>query len=215
MPRRSNLSTRLTFERRIASYFPIARAKRGVIAALEATSTLEYTVVYNGFFADTWVLPKVKSYQSPFALVVDVANSFAAIPGSGNELVTFTHTFDIARFIAVLVGAAKWDKASYVIGDKVSWNQFVQYAEEAKGVKFTITHDSIEDLKAGRVTELPSHPQMYSFFPKQMLQGFCAAFGRMFAEGEFDLKPERTLNEAFPEVKARKIKDLLFEAWGK
>ncbi|KAG4274463.1 hypothetical protein FPRO04_09421 [Fusarium proliferatum] len=204
----------IQYTEEIASYFPIARAKRGVTAALEVTSTLEYTVVYNGFFADTWVLPKVKSYQSPFTLVVDVANNFAAIPGSGDKLVTFTHTFDIARFIAVLVRAAKWDKASYVIGDKVSWNQFVQYAEEAKGVKFTITHDSIEDLKAGRVTELPSHPQMYPFFPKQMLQGFCAAFGRMFAEGEFDLKPERTLNEAFPEVKARKIKDLLFEAWG-
>ncbi|KAF5534820.1 transcriptional activator Mut3p [Fusarium napiforme] len=198
----------------IASYFPIAQAKLNVIAALEATSSLEYTTVYNGYFADYWVLPKVKSYQSPLALVVDIENNFAAIPGSGNELVTFTHTFDVARFVAVLVGAPKWDKESYIIGDKVSWNQFVQYAEEAKGVKFTVKHDSIEDLKAGKITELPSHVHMYPFFPKPMLQGLFAAFGRMFVEGAFDLKPERTLNEVFPEVKARKIKDLLFEAWG-
>ncbi|KAM5370517.1 hypothetical protein ACJA88_010098 [Fusarium oxysporum] len=204
----------IQYTEEIASYFPIARAKLNIIAALEATSTLEYTAVYNGYFADYWVLPKVKSYQSPLALVVDIANDFAAIPGSGNELVTFTHTFDVARFVAVLVGAPKWDKESYIIGDKVSWNQFVQYAEEAKGVKFTVKHDSIEDLKAGKITELPSHPHMYPFFPKPMLQGFFAAFGRMFVEGAFDLKPERTLNQEFPEVKARKIKDLLFEAWG-
>ena len=60
----------------------------------------------------------------------------------------------------------------------------------------------------------PTSSSMYPFFPKPMLQGFFAAFGRMFVEGAFDLKPERTLNEQFPEVKARKIKDLLFEAWG-
>ncbi|KAF4415001.1 hypothetical protein F53441_14677 [Fusarium austroafricanum] len=198
----------------IASYFPIAQAKLNTIAALEATSTLEYSAVLNGYFADYWVLPKVKSYQDPLPLVVDIANNIAAIPGSGNELVTFTHTFDVARFVAALIDAPKWDKESYIIGDKVSWNQFVQYAEEAKGVKFTINNDSVEDLKNGRITELPSHQHMYSFFPKPMLQGLFAAFGRMFVEGEFDLKPERTLNQAFPKVKARKIKNLLFEAWG-
>jgi hypothetical protein len=206
--------TKLNYEYRIASYFPIARAKLNVIAALEATSSLEYTTVYNGYFADYWVLPKVKSDQSPLALVVDIENNFAAIPGSGNELVTFAHTFDVARFVAALVGTPKWDKESYIIGDKASWNQFVQYAEEAKGVKFTVKHDSIEDLKAGKITELPSHPHLYPFFPKPMLQGLFAAFGRMFIEGAFDLKPEHTLNEAFPEVKARKIRDLIFEAWG-
>ncbi|KAF9771783.1 hypothetical protein IL306_010554 [Fusarium sp. DS 682] len=197
----------------IASYFPIAQAKLNTIAALEATSTLEYSAVLNGYFADYWVVPKVKSYQDPMPLVVDMVNNFAAIPGSGNELVTFTHTFDVARFVAALVGAPKWEKESYIIGDKVSWNQFVQYAQEAKGVKFTIKNDSVEDLKNGRVTELPSHVHMYAFFPKPMLQGMFAAFGRMFVEGEFDLNPERTLNEAFPEVKAQKIKDLLLEAW--
>ncbi|KAM0345691.1 hypothetical protein ACHAPU_006346 [Fusarium lateritium] len=198
----------------IASYFPIAQAKLNIIAALEATSSLDYTVVLNGYFADYWIIPKVKSYQDPLPLVVDITNNFAAIPGSGNELVTFTHTFDVARFVAALLGAPEWDRESYIIGDKVSWNQFVQYAEEAKGVKFTIKNDSVEDLKEGKITEMPSHPSMYSFFPKPMLQGFLAAFGRMFAEGVFNLQSERTLNQVFPEVKPRNIKDLLFEAWG-
>ncbi|KAH6867844.1 hypothetical protein B0T10DRAFT_596302 [Thelonectria olida] len=197
----------------IASYFPIAQAKLDVLAALKATSTLEYTAVLNGYFVDYWVAPKVKSYQDPLPLVVDVPNNFAAIPGSGNELVVFTHTFDVARFVAALVGAPKWEEDSYIIGDKVSWNQFVQYAEEAKGVKFIVKTDSVEELKKGQITELPSHPHLYPFFPKEMLQGLFSAFGRMFAEGAFDFQPEHTLNEAFPEVQARKVKDLLFEAW--
>ncbi|KAF4483508.1 Isoflavone reductase like P3 [Fusarium agapanthi] len=159
----------------MAPYFPIAQSKLNLIAALKAASSLEYTGVYNGYFADYWVLPKVKSYQSPVVLVVDIANNFAAIPGSGDELVTFTHTFDSQPL-----------------------SRCSLYAEEAKGVKFTVKHDSIEDLKAGKITELPSHPHMYPFFPKPMLQGFFAAFGRMFVEGAFDLKPERTLNEQFP-----------------
>ncbi|KAL5592484.1 hypothetical protein FOBRF1_013510 [Fusarium oxysporum] len=197
----------------IASYFPIAQSKLDIIAALKATSTLEYTVVLNGYFVDYWVAPRVLSYQDPLPLVVDMANNFAAIPGSGDELVAFTHTFDVARFVAALVGAPKWEEESYIIGDKVSWNQFVQYAEEAKGAKFTVKTDSLEELKRGQITELPSHPHLYTFFPKEMLQGMFAAFGRMFAEGAFDLKPKHTLNEAFPEVQARKVKDLIFEAW--
>lgn len=198
---------------RIAKYFPIGQSKLDILAALEATSTLEYTTVLNGYFVDCWVAPKVKSYQDPLPLVVDIPNNFAAIPGSGNELVTFTHTFDIALFVAALVEAPKWEEESYIIGDKVTWNQFVQYAEEAKGTKFTVKTDSIEDLKKGQITELPSHPHLYPFFPKAMLQGLFSAFGRMFAEGAFDLKPKHILNEAFPEIQARKVKDLIFEAW--
>ncbi|KAH7147189.1 hypothetical protein B0J13DRAFT_584505 [Dactylonectria estremocensis] len=193
--------------------FPIAQSKLDITAALEATSTLEYTAVLNGYFADYWVAPKVKSYQDPLLLVVDIPNNFAAIPGSGNELVAFTHTFDVARFVAALVGAPKWEKESYIIGDKVSWNQFVQYAEEAKGTKFTVKTDSVEELKKGQITELPSNPHLYPFFPKEMLQGLFSAFGRIFAEGAFDFKPKHTLNKDFFEVQARKVKDLIFEAW--
>lgn len=198
---------------RIASFFPTAQSKLDILTALKATSALEYTAVLNGYFVDYWVAPKVKSYQDPLPLVVDMANNFAAIPGSGDELVAFTHTFDVARFVAALVGAPNWEEESYIIGDMVSWNQFVQYAEEAKGVKFTVKTDPVEELKKGQITELPSHPHLYPFLPKEMLQGLFAAFGRMFAEGAFDLKPKHTLNEAFPEIQARKVKDLISEAW--
>ena len=59
-----------------------------------------------------------------------------------------------------------------------------------------------------------SHPSLYSMFPKQMLQGFSFwVLGIMFEQGQFDLRPNHSLNEDFPEIKARTVKDLMAEAW--
>ncbi|KAG7291222.1 hypothetical protein NEMBOFW57_001234 [Staphylotrichum longicolle] len=195
-----------------SSAFPITKLKLDVLKALEKTS-LEYTSIVNGYFTDSFVSPKVKSYMPPIALVLDIANNFAAIPGSGDVPIVFTHTFDIARFIPRLVEQPKWEKQSYIIGDRVTWNEFLRIAEEAKGTKFTVVHDSVEKLQSGQITELPSHPSLYSMFPKQMLQGFFAGFGIMFEQGEFDLRPTHSLNDDFPEIKPRTIRELVFEAY--
>ncbi|KAK1826069.1 hypothetical protein QBC39DRAFT_394531 [Podospora conica] len=179
---------------------------------LRATS-LESTVVVNSFFLDYFVAPRVPSYQPPFAMLLDVAHNTAAIPGSGDIPVVFTHTFNIARFVPALLAKPKWDETTYIIGDKLTWNEFLALTEEAKGEKFTVVYDSVETLKTGVVTELPSHPSMYAIFPKPMLQGMFAAFGVMFEDGAFDLSPASTLNEEFPDIKARTVKELVFEAW--
>lgn len=183
-----------------------------ILKAVESTS-LEYTAVLIGYFLDFFVLPRVKSYLDPLPIVLDVANNAAAIPGSGSVPVVFTHTFDVARFTVALLTLPKWEKESYVIGDRLTWNEFLDLVEEAKGVKFSVANDPIEKLKAGQITELPSHKQMYPFFPKAMLQGMFASFGRMFEEGVFDLRPSHALNDDFPEIKPRKVRQLVFEAW--
>jgi hypothetical protein len=193
-------------------YFPFAKVKLDIIAALEATP-LEYTSVLHGYFLDYFVAPKVKSYIAPMPPVLDIANNFAAIPGSGDVPVVFTHTFDIARFVAAHVKQPKWEKESYIIGDKVTWNEALRLAEEAKGTKFTVVHDSLEKLRTGQITELPCHPSLYPFFPKEMLQGLFAAFGIMFEEGLFDLRPSHSLNDEFPDIKPRTVMELVLEAW--
>jgi hypothetical protein len=124
----------------------------------------------------------------------------------------FTHTWDVARFVALLADAPKWEKKSYTISYKVTWNEFLLIAEQAKGVKFTTTYDSMDLLKTDKITELPSHPYVYPFFSKEVLQGLLASFGVMIEEGVFDFQPERTVEE-FPEVKARTVRKLVFEAW--
>lgn len=197
----------------MAEIFPPGKGKLAVLSALEFTS-LEYTAVYNGYFSDYFVAPLVKSFMDPMALFLDIPNNYAAIPGSGDVPVAFTHTFDVAKYVVALQGLPKWGKESTIIGDKVTMNEFVHLAEQAKGEKFTVVYDSMEKLQSGQITELPSHPTLYPFFPKPMLQGFFAAFGILFERGALDLDVKGSLTERFPEIKPRRLKDLLAEAYG-
>jgi len=111
---------------------PPSALKLQSLAELSKTN-LEYTCVNNGYFLDYWGVPKVKSYLQPIILVVDMQSNVAAIPGSGNVPVAFTHTFNVARYVAASLDLQKWEKESYIVGDKVTWNGFVKIAEAAKG----------------------------------------------------------------------------------
>lgn len=71
--------------------------------------------------------------MTPMTLIVDIANKAAAVPGDGNTPIAFTHTTDVAKFVAALVEADKWEAHSTIVGDKVSWNEFVKLAEVAQG----------------------------------------------------------------------------------
>ena len=101
---------------------------------LEKTKSLEWTTVLNGFFLDYFGIPKVKSYLQPTTIVLDIANDCAGIPGSGDVPVVLTNSFDVAKYTARLLGLDKWEKESYVIGDRLTWNEFLKLAEEAKGI---------------------------------------------------------------------------------
>lgn len=98
----------------------------------------------------------------------------------------FTHTWDVAKFVAAHVEKAKWVPEAYVLGDKAILNELLKIPEDAKGAKFTVSYDSLEDLAAGKVTELPSHVQAYPFVPKPALQGVLATLGLMVAKGLFN-----------------------------
>ncbi|PIG88671.1 hypothetical protein AARAC_000514, partial [Aspergillus arachidicola] len=195
-----------------ASVFPPIKGK--LLAAEKLRSSgLEYTLVSNGFFMDYYGLPKVKSYLQPFVFAVDIANNTAAIPGSGNVPVVFTHTFDVAQYVAALIGEEKWNERSIIIGDKLTWNDLVSLAETTKGTKFDVTYDGEEKLKTFQVTELPSHPPVYPFFPKEQLQYVLAVFGQWSEAGAFNLPDEVTLNKQFPDIKPLSMNDLLQAAW--
>ncbi|RMJ16115.1 hypothetical protein BHE90_002985 [Fusarium euwallaceae] len=194
------------------SWFPAAQAKLAAMAELEGTG-LEWTIICNGFFLDYWGMPKVKSYLGPMTLFIDPAGKEAAIPGSGDTPVVFTYSQDVAKFTAALLTLDKWEKESYVIGTKLSLNHFLELAEEVRGTEFKKTHDSVELLKSGKITELPGHVYAYEYMPKEALQGMLATFGLLFDEGQFDFKPERSLNDIFPEIKTVSAKEMLEIGW--
>ncbi|KAM0202706.1 hypothetical protein ACHAPA_012289 [Fusarium lateritium] len=198
---------------RQSSFYP-ATGKILSREELETTKSLEWTAVLNGFFLDYFGMPKVTSYLQPTTLVLDIANNSAGIPGSGDVPVVFTHSFDVARYTARLLGLDKWEKESYVIGDKLTWNEFLKLAEEAKGTKFNVTYDSVEQLREGKITELPAHKYAYDFVPKEVLQSMLAYFGTMFENGQFDFKSKKTLNDAFPDIEPLTAEKILEQGWG-
>ncbi|CAH0003544.1 unnamed protein product [Clonostachys byssicola] len=181
--------------------------------ALENTKDLETTRFLNGFFLDYFGLPKFPSHMPPTTMVLDVANNAAAIPGSGDVPAVFTHTSDVAKFVAASLDLDNWDPVHYVIGDRVTWNEFLHLAEEAKGTKFKVVYDPIEKLQSGKVTELPGHIAAYPYFPKEILQKFAATFALWWATGAFDFKPKSTLNDRLPSLGTLKVKELLDRAW--
>ena len=120
------------FIKRQYKSFPPAIAKLAAQRELESSS-LEWTMVYNGYFLDYFGTPKVKSYVDDIAFFIDMAYNTAVIPGSGNVPVVFTHTFDIAKFVAAALDLHEWSRESYIIGDKLTWKEMLQLAQEIKG----------------------------------------------------------------------------------
>lgn len=80
------------------------------------------------------------------------------------------------------------------------------------GAKFTVIYDSVEKLEAGQVTELPGHLASYEFYPKPLLQKVFASFGLYITRGLVDLPEENSLNQKFPEIKTKSIKEIV-DAW--
>ncbi|KAJ4986501.1 hypothetical protein SVAN01_08063 [Stagonosporopsis vannaccii] len=174
---------------------------------------LEWTRFHNGLFLDYYGIPHIESHLTPLVISVDIAHRIAAIPGStGDELVTYTYTKDLARFVVAALSLDKWDEVYHVYSDQASVKQIIQYAEEATGEKFTVTYDPVEKLHKGEVTELPSHKYMYDYIPKPMLAGMLSKFGLWAVYGIVHSSPEGSLNEKFPEIKTTTVKEVI-GAW--
>jgi hypothetical protein len=158
----------------------------------------------------------------------------AAIPGEGNTPIVFTYTTDVAKFVAASLELPKWPQRSVIAGDKITANQLVSLVEKVRGKvyqymatniedlrfnprgigsKVDIVHDSVQDLKAGKNTELPSNIPRYVFFPKPFLEGLVRVFGIAIEEGLFDIKG-KVLNDMLPDVKPMSVEDFLQTYWG-
>ncbi|KAK7710200.1 hypothetical protein SLS64_002313 [Diaporthe eres] len=182
------------------------------LKALEATS-LEWAVVHNGTFLDYFAPPSLKTHHPHSVLVVDMEHNAAGIPGDGNAPVTLTYTFDVARFVVAALDLGAWPRELRVVGDELTFNQLVAIAEEVKGVKFEVAYDSVENLRASQITELPGHTASYDKFPRERLQWFLAIFELWMATGRGRVPREGTLNEMFPEIKPLTAREMIERYW--
>ncbi|KAF4211863.1 hypothetical protein CNMCM8980_000641 [Aspergillus fumigatiaffinis] len=94
---------------------------------------LQWTVFLNGIFLDYFGPPELKSHLKPNVFVLDMKNHVAAIPGDGNAPVTFTYSYDLARFVVAALDLEEWQEESRVAGDTLTWHEFVAIAEEICG----------------------------------------------------------------------------------
>ena len=90
----------------------------------------------NGIFLDYFAPQSLKSHLAPNTSAIDIPNRAAAIPGDGNVPVTFTYTYDVAQYVVQALSMERWEKETRVVGDTVTWNEFVAVAEQILGQSF-------------------------------------------------------------------------------
>lgn len=201
----------VTRNEQMAIWFPYQIA---ALAHLRTTS-LEFTEIATGYFLDYWGMPNIKTNMASTIVAIDIANGVAAIPGTGNEPISFIYTFDLARVVARMLDLPprSWEEITYVLADKLTWNEFLPLAEAARGFKFQVGYDGVQRLSRGEITELPNHRESYSRLPKPLLQEVYSSLGLMMAQGVFDLEFDKAINNSFPDIKTRTVKETLQEAW--
>lgn len=130
--------------------------------------------------------------------MIDIPNNTALLPGEGTTPMVLTHTTDIAKYVVAMLDLPKWEKAAYIIGSRVTLKEFVEIAQEVKGVKFDIKYNATAE----------DWPEAYRMF---------AGLGNLIEEGWLNMGNEEgawILNDIFPDTKAKGVRELLEASWG-
>lgn len=97
--------------------------------------------------------------MQPHHGLIDIDNNAAIMPGTGSGPVHFTYSYDVAKYTAALFALPKWEQNYYVAGGIKTWKEVVEVIERAKGVKFVVVCDSVENLEKGEINDMPGQRQ--------------------------------------------------------
>ncbi|WYZ46748.1 hypothetical protein EsH8_IX_000973 [Colletotrichum jinshuiense] len=178
--------------------------------ALKA-SGLQYTRFVNGFFMDYWGMPHIKSHMPSYIWVFDIANSRAAIPGTGENVISVTYTIDVARFVVRSLEVDDWPEFSIVVGTDLTLLEALAMIENVRRKTFSVTYDTEEDLQQNKATVWGG----YDGVPTEELAGLNAMFGRMAVGGHLMMPRENRLSDKHPDIRPLTVKELLAKTWAK
>ncbi|KAF5574345.1 hypothetical protein FPANT_11811 [Fusarium pseudoanthophilum] len=187
---------------------PVGQARGRTLVELRKTD-LEWTRFDNGFFLDYYGPPTFKSYMQRVAWAIDIANKKAGIPGTGNEPMTFTYTFDVAKFVVAALDLPKWEELMQRMLQARQGHRSAGFKTDKNiGSKFDVAYDAVEKLEKGEVTELPFNRNAADL-PQQVLEGLMSLWGRYALEGKYDMPTDKALNKVFPDIQPLKMEDVL------
>ncbi|KAL6362330.1 hypothetical protein LRP88_03608 [Fusarium phalaenopsidis] len=195
---------------------PTSVFQKASLDALRKTG-LEWTRFAVGYFLDCYSLTSLKTHLPPLSFAIDVANKKAAIPGTGNEPIALTYTYDVAKFVAAFLEEPKWEELTFCYGEKTTWNEFVMVAEEVIGSSFDVTYDPLEKLQRGETTELPAQKAELALspFPEALTRQLLALLGIWSVTGQFDIPHDGSLNTRYPGIKPVTIREALQDGRGR
>lgn len=206
---------------------------------LKTCPTLKSTRVIPGIFMDYWGMPHVKSNLANMTFAVNMANCEAVIPGSGDDVICMTYSYDMAVFIARLLDVDDWEEFSVIFGDEVTYNQLVGIGERVRGSlsvlspsfrlififsilevgrvlmrvgrKFKVTYDSLEKIEEGNVT-VPTQPEDAGYSKEDMVEATVLT-GKLVVGKVFEFPAGGRSNSRFPDLELWNVEDFVRGAW--
>ncbi|KAH8930278.1 NAD(P)-binding protein [Atractiella rhizophila] len=194
-------------------YIQLYAFKDPVIEALRKTK-MEFTAVRPGIYMNFFAFgsPKERVVEDAYdgvryhPYVVNIADGTANIPGTGNELVTFTKAQEIAVMVVKMLALEKWGEESGIVGSTMSYNEVVKLAEKFTGKKFNVTYTSQEQLEAQKAELEKGLPENY--FQHFVVEGFL---GAVKLGGGASVEP--TLNQRLGNPKLTTVEEFLERWW--
>ncbi|CZR46033.1 uncharacterized protein FPRO_11480 [Fusarium proliferatum ET1] len=81
-----------------------------------------------------------------------MANKAAAVPGSGEDKVVSTDSFDVTRFVDSLLNTdEEWLKQSVIIGEKITTNEINAITKDVNDSQWSMTMYKSEASKGNRI----------------------------------------------------------------
>ena len=81
------------------------------------------------------------------------------------------------------------------------------------GAKFDVVHDTLDDLRAGKISEIPAYGALRDVLPKEMLLEMMAALGVAMVTGVFDLEGDALNDKYRNRIQPVKMRDFIQMHW--
>lgn len=78
-------------------------------------------------------MPHVSTYFPPEACFLDIGHAKAAVPGTGDDLVAFTYSKDVGRFVARSLELSTWPERSIIVGERSTYKNLIAIIEKVRG----------------------------------------------------------------------------------